>query len=352
LRVAWTPFRETPPRREAILSRRRRAILSPPGTYENLGLDLSAKACHSRRMSTKFRKIRILANRRSGVRWSFDRVQRAFDRHFDRNGVEVTYQFCHSKEDCVSKVDAAVRDGIELLVAIGGDGTVNTIGSRLLETDVVLGVVPVGSGNGLARHFEMPLAPADAVESLAKATVARIDVGLINGRPFLVTASMAWDAALVRTFEKFPVRGILPYVFAGVKEFLDYKPQAISVELDTGETLNVRDPLVVTVANLTQYGGGAVIAPQAEADDGELELVIVRRDDVPFILANLPKLLSGALTHIPQFVFRRFRRLTARRAAAAPIQVDGELADAPAEVNVSLKPGALRILVPQAKGTT
>jgi diacylglycerol kinase family enzyme len=298
-------------------------------------------------MPTAFHRVRILANRRSGVRWSFDRVQRAFDRHFDRSGTEVTYQFCHSKEDCVAKVDSAVRDGIELLVAIGGDGTINTIGSRLLGTPLVLGVVPVGSGNGLARHFEMPLDPEKAVESLAKAAVARIDVGLINGRAFLVTASMAWDAALVRTFEKFPVRGILPYVFAGVSEFLDYKPQAITVRLDSGETLNVPDPLVFTVANLTQYGGGAVIAPQAKADDGQLELVVLRRDDVPFILANLHNLLSGALTDIPQFLFRRFRSLTAQRASAAPIQVDGELAEAPAVVEVSLRPGALQILVPR-----
>jgi YegS/Rv2252/BmrU family lipid kinase len=298
-------------------------------------------------MDPKFHKIRVLANRRSGMHWSFDAVQRAFDRHWETPGITLTYQFCLSRADGTEKARTAVEDGVDLLIVVGGDGTVNSIGSALVGTDVTMGVVPVGSGNGFARHFGIPLAPARAVAALSRAVTTAIDVGYINQRPFLVTSSMAWDATLVRTFERFRVRGILPYVFAGVYEFLEYRPQALTVELDSGEKLAVRDPLVVTVANLTQYGGGAVIAPQAKPDDGQLELVLVKRDDVPFLLANLPRLLGGSVTDIPQFVFRRFRSLVVHRASAAPIQVDGELVESPADVHVELRHRALHVLVPE-----
>jgi diacylglycerol kinase (ATP) len=302
-------------------------------------------------MEPKFRKICVLSNRRSGIRWSFDAVQRAFDRYWEVPGATLTYQFCLSRADGAEKVRAAMEDGVDLLIVVGGDGTVSSVGSALVGTNVTMGVVPVGSGNGFARHFGIPLVPARAVEALSRAVIAAIDVGIINQRPFLVTSSMAWDATLVRTFEKFPIRGILPYVFAGVYEFLDYRPQALTVELDSGETLSVPDPLVVTVANLTQYGGGAVIAPQAKPDDGQLELVLVRRDDIPFLIANLPRLLGGSVTDIPQFVFRRFRSLVVHRASAAPIQVDGELVESPADVHVGLRHAALRVLVPERVAT-
>jgi diacylglycerol kinase (ATP) len=98
-------------------------------------------------------------------------------------------------------------------------------------------------------------------------------VGVVNDIPFFVTCSMAWDAAIVRTFEKFPFRGILPYVFAGVQEFFDYKRQNMRVLFDDGEVRDLVEPVILTIANLTQFGGGAVIAPQAKADDGQLEFI-------------------------------------------------------------------------------
>jgi diacylglycerol kinase family enzyme len=300
-------------------------------------------------MDNRFRKVRVLVNRRSGTRWSFDAVQRAFDQHWESPGTSLTYQFCLSRNDGVEKAKMAVEDGVDLLIVVGGDGTVNTVGSVLVGTPLTLGVVPVGSGNGFARHFGIPLYPAAAVQALSRAQTAAIDVGLINRRPFLVTCSMAWDASLVRTFEKSPVRGILPYVFAAVYEFLDYRPQALTVELDSGEKISMPDPLVATVANLTQYGGGAVIAPQAKPDDGFLELVLVRRDDIPLLLGNIPRLLNGSVADIPEFVFRRFRSLVAHRATAAPIQVDGELLEAPADVRIDVLHAALRILVPETQ---
>lgn len=123
-------------------------------------------------------------------------------------------------------------------------------------------------------------------------------------------------------------------------------PQPLWVTLDAGEKILFPDPLVFTVANLTQYGGGAQIAPQACPDDGFLDLVVVASQDAPAAFANIARLFDGTIDQIPSVVTRRFRKLVAERKTPAPIQVDGEVVDAPPRVVVEVLPKALNVLVP------
>lgn len=160
------------------------------------------------------RKVRVLINPRSGGWWSSQAIQKAFDEHWESGDVDLTYQFSRSVEDGQRKARRAVEEGTDTVLVVGGDGMVHTIGSVLVGTSTALGVVPVGSGNGFARHFDIPLDPENAVRALRRARRQSIDVGLANGRHFFVTCSLAWDAALVRSFEKFPMRGSLPYGLA------------------------------------------------------------------------------------------------------------------------------------------
>lgn len=291
------------------------------------------------------RKVRVLINPKSGGWWSSQAIQKAFDEHWDTAEIDLAYQFSRSVEDGRTKARRAVEEGVDTILVVGGDGMVNTIGGVLVGTDTSLGVIPVGSGNGFARHFDIPLDPEKAVRELRAARRHRIDVGLANGRPFFVTCSLAWDAALVRSFEKFPMRGSLPYVLAAAYEFLGYEPQPVRVRLD-GEEFCWSDPLVFTVANLTQYGVGAKIAPRAEPDDGWLELVVVARQDAPRVLAGLPRLFNGSFDGLPGVETRRFKRMTVERARPAPIQVDGELVEPADHVNIEVVHKALRVLVP------
>jgi diacylglycerol kinase (ATP) len=296
--------------------------------------------------ASDLRRVRVLINRRSGALWSAAAAQEAIEQHFGMVGREITHQFTHDEEDGRRKAGRAVQDRVDLLLVVGGDGTINTIGSELIGTQVCLGTIPAGSGNGLARHFGIPLAPDAAASCLAAGRVQRIDVGRIQGRPFFVTCGIAWDAAIVRTFERMPLRGILPYVFAGAYELFDYRPQPVDLDIDGVEQLHVADPLIFTAANLTQYGGGAVIAPQAQPDDGLLDLVIARRQHVPQLLASIGTFLSGAVMTIPQVIYRRFRRLTVRRPEPADVQLDGERMACPAELVIEVSPQALSMLVP------
>jgi YegS/Rv2252/BmrU family lipid kinase len=295
------------------------------------------------------RKILVLINPKSGLFSMFTNMRQAFDRDWERTGVELFYQFSHSKEDGIAKAKRAVENKFDLVIVSGGDGTVSTISRILVGTDTVLGVIPTGSGNGFARHFGIPLTVAKAVKALSGGSVRPIDVGLVNGEPFFVTCSMAWDAAIARTFEKSPVRGILPYVFAGVQEFFEYRPQDMTVELDDGESLDFRQPVIFTVANLTQYGGGAIIAPRAKEDDGKLELVVGEKKDFALILANLHRLFDGSIHRIPRIVTRSFQSMVVRREKADPIQVDGEVVDGPEVIEIGVRPAALKVLVPSGR---
>lgn len=281
--------------------------------------------------------------------WSGPIIQQALTRHWDRPDVELTYQFSKSAEDGQRKALRAIEEGVETLLVAGGDGMVNSIGASLLGSRVALGVIPAGSGNGFARYFNIPLNPERAVHALVDADRRLIDVGMANGRPFFVTCSLAWDAALVRSFERLPVRGVLSYALAAASELFGYVPQPFEVFVDDSPAMTFDDPVVFTAANLTQYGGGAQIAPQASPHDELLELVVVSRRDVPPLLASLNRLFDGTFDELPGVYTRSFRCLQVRRAKEAPIQVDGELMAPTRDVTVEVRPKALNVLVPRRR---
>ena len=292
-------------------------------------------------------KVLVLMNPKAGIASSLESVITAIGDHWDRPGVHLMFQLSRDIEDGKAKTRRALRDQVDTIIVVGGDGMINSIGSELVGSDIALGVIPTGSGNGFARHFDIPLKPEAAAAALAGADRLRIDVGRANGRPFFVTCSMAWDAAIVRTFEKSPVRGILPYVFAAVYEYFEYERQPFEAVLDGKEGYAFKDPLIFTVANLTQYGGQARIAPHACPDDGLLELIVVERKEAPLVLANLSRLFNGTIDRLSQVKTMQFSAMKVAREKAAPIQMDGELVDSEAKVTVDVLPRALTVLVPR-----
>lgn len=298
------------------------------------------------RPSTGFRKVRVLVNPKSGIGTSFDSFWGLVEKHWGGPDTDVTYQFSNDIGDGRRKAERAVQDGVDTLLVAGGDGMVNSIGGELVGSPVALGVIPTGSGNGFARHFGIPLDIPAAIQSLSSAKRRPIDVGSANGRPFFVTCSLAWDAAIAQRFEAFPFRGIAPYVFAAATELITYEDQPIHASLDGGPAQLFPTPILFTVANLTQYGGGAQIAPKARPDDGLMEMVVVSRPDLPLLLVNIAKLFNGTIDELPQVITRRFRTLDIHRPKATPIQLDGELVDAGRDLDIRLLPKALTVLVP------
>lgn len=297
-----------------------------------------------------FRKVRVFYNRRSGPGISrFQRVEESFERAWADVADEIGWYFPTSREDSRRKVRAALDDGADLVVAAGGDGTVSSIGVELAGTGVPLAVVPMGSGNGLARHFRQKLDAAEAVAQLAGGQVVPMDIARANGRPFLVSASVAWDADLVRAYDRLPMRGVGSYVLAGAMTLLDYVPQPLTVTVDGEAPFTIDDPLLFTVGNVSGWGGGALIDPASDAADGKLELVAGRKRDAARMLGDIAVVFTEGSRALPGAIHRSFARMRVERPAPAPIQLDGERMDADAVIDFTVDPGALRILVPGAE---
>ena len=244
----------------------------------------------------------------------------------------------------------AVRQNFKAVVVAGGDGTLNEVLPALCETQVALGLIAKGSGNGFARELGLPLAPGDAVSALADYEPRRIDAGKINGEYFVNVAGIGIDAMIGRAFNAFGKkgpRGRLPYFYLGVKEFLTYTPPCIDLRCG-GQTLQIK-PLCLAFANGRQFGGGAVIAPAARPDDGLLHIVTINYLPLYRMVPYLPKLFTGTIDRVP-FV----STITADSAeiisqGELTYQLDGELRCAHGGLKVEVAPGALSFLSPAKK---
>jgi diacylglycerol kinase (ATP) len=244
--------------------------------------------------------------------------------------------------------------GADTVLAVGGDGTVNEVARGLLGTPAVLGIVPMGSGNGLARGLRLPLQPTRALEALESGLVRRMDVGMANGLPFLNLAGLGFDAAVGADFHahggRGGRRGMASYVRLSLKRALAHTPGPVVLETPTAGRFELT-PFVVVLANGRQYGSGAWVAPGARLDDGLLEVVIMAHASVLEILRNVPRLFRGTLERS-----RLYRRVTTpsaliRAQEPFPFHRDGEPEPATSQLEVRLLPRALPILVPREVAT-
>lgn len=290
------------------------------------------------------KQVLVLINPKSGGGSPYRYIS-AVERIWDTPEHDVSFQFSQSVEDGAAKVSRAIARGTDTVLVVGGDGMVNTIGSILVNTDVRLGVIPAGSGNGFARHFKIPLHATAAAQALLEGYTEAIDVGKVNDRFFFVTCSMAWDGALVETFEKYPFRGIVPYVLAGAQQLFEYKAQPFHVEID-GQPMEFKHPLIFTVANLSQFGSDVLVAPDAQADSGDLELVAIEKKDMPLVVSQIHRFIEKTFHHHPLVTNRHFKTMTVHRESASPIQIDGELMKTDTNVHIEVLPHALKVIIP------
>ncbi len=248
-------------------------------------------------------------------------------------------------EDGVSKALRAIEAG-EVPVVISGDGLVGAIGGAMAGSETPLGIIPGGRGNDLARVLGIPDDPTEAVEVLLNGEARRIDVGEVNGRRFLGIVSVGFDSEANRLANETSfLRGSLVYAYAALRTLLSWKPGRFTIRVDdervrfTGYS--------VSVANNRAFGGGMYVAPGAELDDGEFDIITVGDVGKLRFVGNLPKVFKG--THVDEDEVRVFRAPHLELSASRPFPVyaDGEhIADLPASLRVL--PRALSILVPRA----
>lgn len=265
-------------------------------------------------------------------------------RHATEAALSVTKHPGHATELAAR----AGAEGCALVVAVGGDGTVHEVATGLLGTATALGLVPRGSGNGLARQLRVPLDPARALAQCEDPTAETIliDSGTIAGRPFFNVAGCGFDADLARRFQTSRRRGLAGYVALGLEAWRQARPARYVIHLpDEQLSLSAQ---IVAFANSAHYGNGARIAPGAEVDDGRLDLVCLSPAGTLGALRLTVQLFTGRLRRSPDAVFRSGPEFLVEREAPGWIHTDGEPHWAPARLPVQVRARSLRVLRPAA----
>lgn len=243
-----------------------------------------------------------------------------------------------------TELAAWARDaGVDVVVAVGGDGTVNEVARALVYSDTALGIIPCGSGNGLARHLLLPINPRQAVEMLNACEIHALDYGRVNEHYFFCTCGMGFDALVSQKFAEGGKRGPLTYAESIVKEGFKYRAERY--EIDDNMGLRSQRALLISCANASQYGNNAYIAPQASMSDGLMDVVIIR----PLDLIETPQfgidMFNKTLDLNPNIVSYRSKHVRIRRAGPGYIHYDGEPVMAGAEVDIRLESKGIRIVV-------
>jgi YegS/Rv2252/BmrU family lipid kinase len=268
----------------------------------------------------------------------------------DRHHAKATLAFTEGPGHATSLARTAVADGADAVIAWGGDGTVNEVAAALVDSRVALGIVPAGSGNGLALELGLPRRSEDALAVALEGAERRIDVGELNGRPFFNCAGVGFDAYVAETFaaSSSHVRGLASYVKATVRALARYEASTYRIEAN-GVAATESRALLISVANTRQWGNGALIAPGAVMDDDRLDLVIIPPRHPVVLAVNMWRLFAGSIASWPCVVTRQVRAATITATPPAPVHMDGEPLGRLSTIRIQVMRAALRVRVPASR---
>ena len=256
-----------------------------------------------------------------------------------------SYSFTEYAGHAGELAEEAANNNFDLIVAVGGDGTINEVASKAKEFNKVLGIIPFGSGNGLARFLNIPLKPAEAVQVINELNIVNIDTGSFNGKGFFNMAGIGFDAHISAVFAEDKSRGLTGYLKLGLKEVLSYKAQTYDLVID-GKDYTFK-AFLISIANSSQYGNNAHISPTASVIDGFLDICIVKE----FSMMKLPVLayeMLTATTDRSKFVeIIKGRDVTIRRSEEGAIHIDGEPLFMGRDIKVSIVPLSLSVIIPR-----
>ncbi len=289
------------------------------------------------------KKILFIVNPISGGK-NKKRIPELIDKYLSKSIFEYRISFTERVEHGFMLAKAAVKDGFEIVVAVGGDGTVNEVAKALIKTDIMLGIIPFGSGNGLARSLNIPLKISKAISIINDLQSDIIDAASFNEDFFFNVAGTGFDAHISQSFATNKTRGLFGYVGTTFRELRRYKPSDYKINLDGKELL--RKAFILSIANSAQYGNGAYIAPRADVKDGLLDLIVVK----PITWYNMPFAVSKMFTkkaenskYVEMF---QAKKITIERNVEAPIHLDGEPKMGERIISIEVIPLAIKVIIP------
>ena len=265
------------------------------------------------------------------------------DKHLDKDKFEYKIaitQYAGHASEIASK---AKDEGVDIVVAVGGDGTVNEVARAIVHSNTALGIIPCGSGNGLARHLLLPINVKKAIDIINACEIHDLDYGIINGYPFFCTCGMGFDAFISMKFAEAGKRGPITYIENVLREGMKYEPETYTIEDENGTAQH--KAFLISCANASQYGNNAYIAPQASMSDGLMDIIIME----PFDIFEAPQIsiemFCKTLDKNSKIKTFRTRKLHIHRNKPGVIHYDGDPVMTGKDIDVELRPKGIKIIV-------
>ncbi|MDD2602026.1 MAG: diacylglycerol kinase family lipid kinase [Prevotella sp.] len=288
------------------------------------------------------KRILFIINPISGT-LAKDQIPGKIQQYIDHEKFDVEIKSTEHAGHATELAKEAVADAIDIVVAVGGDGTVNEVARSLVHTPVALGIIPIGSGNGLARHLLIPLNFKKSIEIINLCEVHDLDYGVINDNPFFCTCGMGFDAFVSQKFAETGKRGPITYVQKVLEEGARYRPETYEIS-DENSTMRHK-AFLISCANASQYGNNAYIAPQASMSDGLMDVIIME----PFDVIEAPQIaidmFSKTLDKNSKIKTFQTKHLHIHRSKPGVIHFDGDPTMSGEDIDVHLEERGIKIIV-------
>lgn len=272
------------------------------------------------------------------------RIPDFIDKYLNKEKFSPNFVFSEYVGHASELADEAATKNFDVIVAAGGDGTINEVATKVLKHQKILGILPLGSGNGLARFLNISKNLRYALSIINDFKIDKIDTAEFNKKCFFNLAGMGFDAHLSAVFSKDKKRGLSGYLKLGFKEVFNYKPQIYQLDID--DKTYTRKAFAISIANSSQYGNDVYIAPNASVKDGLLDVCIIK----PFPIIKLPLLgyvmLNGKAETSDMIEIIKGKNIKIIREMAGAVHVDGEPLQMDAEIEAVVKPLSLKVIVP------
>ena len=264
---------------------------------------------------------------------------------FDPKKYDVIIRYTGYAGHATEIAKKAVKENFKYVIAAGGDGTVNEIARALVGTSCVLGIIPLGSGNGLARDLHISMNIDKAIETISEGDERKIDYGIANDEIFFCTCGVGFDAFVSERFADEKMRGPIGYVKNILESVIDFKSEEYELTYD-GKTIKER-AFVVTCANASQYGNEAYIAPGADMEDGKMNVALIKPINAFEMPQTTIQLFTKSLHKNNKVIHFLTSDLVIKRNRSGSMHIDGESIDAGKEITVKIIPKGLHVLAPK-----
>jgi diacylglycerol kinase (ATP) len=285
-------------------------------------------------------KVAFVINPNAGVKKKINIIE--FIKEYFPKTIAYDFIVWKNKDDFESVKQQILSGKYNIVVACGGDGTVNQVSSVVAHTTMALGIFPLGSGNGLARSNRIPLDLKQALQIIERGATKQIDGATVNGHPFFCTAGIGFDAHIANEFATSTKRGFVTYFTTTIKEFFNYSPSLYKITID-GKIIETK-AFLITIANAGQWGNDVYIAPEAELNDGILNVSILK----PFSNFAIPmigiKLFSKKIHTSISLQSEKGKHIEIEFNSVLPVHFDGEPITATNKLSISVMPLALRVV--------